>query len=393
VFVANNVSDGIASFTVNADGTLDHVATVPTADGPQAIDLAPGGRFLAVAHGTANEVSEILRVFAVDATAALTEVASILVPDSPLDVAWINDEILAVTETNVGPPNFVRTWRLDERAGTLLPVDVEATGSFNSALAYHPAAGVLYTQDSFSDSITWFTAAPDGTLAFGGTVFTQPEFPLELALTPGGGFLYAACGISGDGHRILGYSVGPAGSLAAIKGSPYFSPGTSPAHLAVSADGAWLFAGHGTDATLRSFSIDPGGAIVATGFSFDVGLQGTLGDIAVLPGLVFVTDESTATDGITGLYSFHVNGDGTLTQAAPIYDTLGVRPESLAAWQPPRVPGDVDGDGTVGILDFLALLAAWGPCPAPCPPSCPADFDGDCAVSITDFLTLLANWT
>ena len=26
-------------------------------------------------------------------------------------------------------------------------------------------------------------------------------------------------------------------------------------------------------------------------------------------------------------------------------------------------PADVDGDGTVGITDFLDLLAAWGPCP------------------------------
>jgi hypothetical protein len=41
-------------------------------------------------------------------------------------------------------------------------------------------------------------------------------------------------------------------------------------------------------------------------------------------------------------------------------------------------PGDVTGDGVVGILDLLALLAAWGQCPRPCPPSCAADFDGDC---------------
>ncbi len=57
------------------------------------------------------------------------------------------------------------------------------------------------------------------------------------------------------------------------------------------------------------------------------------------------------------------------------------------------IPGDLDGDGTVGILDFLALLAVWGPCDNPCPPSCPADLDGDCTVGITDFLTLLANWS
>ncbi len=29
----------------------------------------------------------------------------------------------------------------------------------------------------------------------------------------------------------------------------------------------------------------------------------------------------------------------------------------------PVCPGDINGDGTVGIVDFLQLLAAWGPCP------------------------------
>ncbi len=53
--------------------------------------------------------------------------------------------------------------------------------------------------------------------------------------------------------------------------------------------------------------------------------------------------------------------------------------------------GDLDGDGTVGITDFLTLLAAWGPCPDS-PAACPADLDGDGVVGITDFLILLANW-
>ena len=57
------------------------------------------------------------------------------------------------------------------------------------------------------------------------------------------------------------------------------------------------------------------------------------------------------------------------------------------------VLGDLDGDGIVGILDFLMLLAAWGPCDQPCPPSCAADLDGDCTVGILDFLTLLGNWS
>jgi choice-of-anchor B domain-containing protein len=56
------------------------------------------------------------------------------------------------------------------------------------------------------------------------------------------------------------------------------------------------------------------------------------------------------------------------------------------------VLGDLDGDSTVGINDFLLLLADWGPCPDPCPPSCAADFDGDCTVGVNDFLIMLANW-
>ena len=51
-------------------------------------------------------------------------------------------------------------------------------------------------------------------------------------------------------------------------------------------------------------------------------------------------------------------------------------------------PADVDGDGVVGIGDFLLLLAQWGPCP----PNCIADLDGDGTVGILDFLLLLANW-
>ncbi len=56
-----------------------------------------------------------------------------------------------------------------------------------------------------------------------------------------------------------------------------------------------------------------------------------------------------------------------------------------------NLPGDVDGDCTVGIVDFLLLLADWGPCGV-CA-DCPADMDGDCTVGINDFLALLSNWS
>ena len=49
---------------------------------------------------------------------------------------------------------------------------------------------------------------------------------------------------------------------------------------------------------------------------------------------------------------------------------------------------DIDGDNIVGIIDFLLVLAEWGPCA----PKCLADVDGDGEVGILDFLLVLANW-
>jgi len=57
---------------------------------------------------------------------------------------------------------------------------------------------------------------------------------------------------------------------------------------------------------------------------------------------------------------------------------------------PAALPSDLDGDGIVGMVDFLSLLSAWGSC-SDCG-NCPADFDGDCSVGILDLLILLGNW-
>ncbi|MHC4219816.1 MAG: hypothetical protein ACYSU7_15350, partial [Planctomycetota bacterium] len=54
-------------------------------------------------------------------------------------------------------------------------------------------------------------------------------------------------------------------------------------------------------------------------------------------------------------------------------------------------PGDVDGDRTVGVSDFLEMLAAWGPCDPP-PATCPADTNKDGMVDVVDFLRILAAW-
>jgi len=54
----------------------------------------------------------------------------------------------------------------------------------------------------------------------------------------------------------------------------------------------------------------------------------------------------------------------------------------------PAVPGDANGDGIVGILDVLVVIADWGPCDG-----CAGDQNGDGQASILDVLFIIANWS
>ncbi len=96
-------------------------------------------------------------------------------------------------------------------------------------------------------------------------------------------------------------------------------------------------------------------------------------------------------------------GTWTLTHARDINEDgwivgLGSHPGSRAFLLIPidtclwDIAGPSQGppDGIVQIDDYLALLAAWGPCPVG--ELCMADFDCTLAVGIEDYLALLAHW-
>jgi len=62
--------------------------------------------------------------------------------------------------------------------------------------------------------------------------------------------------------------------------------------------------------------------------------------------------------------------------------------DAVADVAPAGPPEDLDGDGTVGFGDLVALLTAWGACAG-----CPADLDGDGSVGFADLVTLLTAWS
>ncbi len=98
------------------------------------------------------------------------------------------------------------------------------------------------------------------------------------------------------------------------------------------------------------------------------------------------------------LFPTEISGPDGLGGGLPIFDWLGegevgsydIALEGVSFIElEPLCPWDCDSgesiDGTVGIVDFLALLAQWGQVGTPC------DFSGD-GVGIDAFLQLLANW-
>jgi hypothetical protein len=88
---------------------------------------------------------------------------------------------------------------------------------------------------------------------------------------------------------------------------------------------------------------------------------------------------------VQGSSVFIAAKSGTINNNFVTYDTY------VAKFSGQELHVDINGDGVVDVVDFLILLASWGPCPEP-PDSCAADCNGDGEVNVIDFLAVLANW-
>ncbi|TVQ33769.1 MAG: hypothetical protein EA376_01355 [Phycisphaeraceae bacterium] len=405
VFVANNgnLEGSVTSFTLNPDDSLNLVQKLVIGSRPNtqvfdpgtnafSISISPSGRFLAVGHATSATQWEQLTIIEVhsDATMSLFT-TDFLVRDAPLGLTWVTDELICVAQTGAG-----RIWlyRFDPDGPSLIQLDFKDVGSFTSNVIMHPNGEFIYAQDSSGTQIAGFSINPNDTLNPINVVNTSPAFPIGIGISPDGTKIYGGGGISNGGDKVPGAFIDPdTGVLTLMPGSPFVSPGASPKQVVISGDNAYAAVAHGTDATVRMLSVDQTtGALTDTGFMFDVGFQGSLGSMAGMDDLLFVTDRDTLFDGVLGLYSFTINSDGSLTQNGPIVDTTGIGPDAIAVWKPadaPGCPADLDGDGSVGSGDLAVLLGCWGVAVGPC---ASADLTGSGDVGSADLADLLGQW-
>ncbi|MGP1345648.1 MAG: beta-propeller fold lactonase family protein [Phycisphaerales bacterium] len=391
LIVANNgnVEGTITTFTLNDDDTLTFIGEYDAATNPNAIALSPGGSRLAVGRASSAPVTQDLRVYPVNPDGSLAPPLITQTPKTPLDLAWVDDSFLAVLRTNIeGGLYSVLLYELDDAGLTLR--DEDPLSAFASAVEVHPGRPFVYVSESSGGNrirVYRFTEASKSLTEI--QTVNTPAFPLGLSFSTDGRFLYAGGGISGGGNAVLAYEVQENGTLVAVPGSPFASGGSSPFTFAGADDGSFLFAGHGTDATVRTLAVDPDGALAYTGNFFDVGLQGSLGSIVSTRDLMIVTDETTAIDGIRGVYVFRFDEDGAFTQVGPVYDTQGITPEKMVLWVPPvapECPGDVNGDLVVDSDDLGVLLGEFGCSGA----ACTADLNDDGSVDSDDLGILLS---
>jgi hypothetical protein len=96
--------------------------------------------------------------------------------------------------------------------------------------------------------------------------------------------------------------------------------------------------------------------------------------------------------GLLGAGDIDVDGATDLVQVVQVlgeYQILVRTASTGSAWSPGSCcPGDIDGNGEVGVDDLLALIGAWGVCSDPA--NCPADLNGSGAVDVDDLLSLLS---
>lgn len=368
VFVANegNLEGSVTSMHILPSGALQFADRVVTGSrgslsdpcpgcNTYAIDITPSGQFLATTHA-AGDGGENVTVYEVAPDGSLTVVEEVELAQGGLDIAWLSNDLLAVPLTDLSVTNTVRLFRLDED-NQLTQIGAEPAGGFLTSMALHPTRRWLYTNDSFANTVRVFERVGDA-LSLVQTLGI-PVFGTALEVTPDGRFLYAAGGISAGGHAFAGYAVDPDdGTLSALPGSPFTSPGSSPKGFAVNDAGSILYVSHGSDATIRTFFLDGNGIPTDTGQMFDIGLQGTLREMDTLGDFLFTLDDSTAIDGIAGAYSFHTAADGSLTPlpGSPV-DTQGISPNGVVAWDAVFGCNAADIASTFGVLDLADVQA------------------------------------
>ena len=211
LLVANYGTGSVASFPINADGSLKPAATVDQhkgssmdearQKGPHAhsVNLSKDNKFLVVGDLGLDQVMIYkLNAAAGTITANDPPYAKVAPGSGPRHFSFhpsgkfgyvINEMNLTVTAFNWNAGKGTLT---EMQTIATLPEGAERKGASTAEILVHPSGKWLYGSNRGHDTIAQFNIAADGKLTAAGHTPTQGQIPRNFRIDPTGNYLFAA---------------------------------------------------------------------------------------------------------------------------------------------------------------------------------------------------------
>lgn len=235
LYVPDACNKKVWAYSIGTDGLLTAITNSPFSspnfDDDQSAAVDRSNTYLYVANNTDGKISG----FKIGTDGSLTEVSG-----SPFALTQGTRSIIASRNTDVlyvadNVANTVVALKIDTQAGGLTQVSGSpyAAGEGTGTVVLSPNGSYLFATNYLANNVSVYQVSGDGTLApaSGSPVATAGIHPNGVVVDPGNRYVYVST-FSNPG-AVEGFSIGSAGALTALTGSP-FAAGPYTAGLQVS---------------------------------------------------------------------------------------------------------------------------------------------------------------
>jgi len=322
LFVTNNVSGTVSTFTRDVDGSLTFVGTYAAGTNPQDCGLTLDGRNLVVVNATAQTIEEIY-TFLVNADGSLTrsEPPS-TISDGPLSLA-VSSTNYALIPSATG--DSLSSYKVI--GDNTQFVHSVAAGGFPAKVLVAPNSKLAFLTDAGAREIRTFTLGITGMLQntdldvlIGGSL-------QGLAISPDGATLYSSTALTNHVYWLtIDYQTSTINQVSSAT-----SGGNSCVEIAVHPQKTYLYVCNVVSDTLTVMPIQPNGALSNSIYSYDVGND--IRDVVTDGRYVYVTDETSIFSSPVGVIVYRIEPDGSLARL-DTHPTSGTRPQFMQLWDP-----------------------------------------------------------
>jgi len=274
VYVANSATNTIAGFTIGT-ATLTAVSGSPFAlsYSPAAAVVTPSNSFLYVAGAGAIYVYTINSGGSL--TAASTGAAVAIVKVVSLDVSPDGNWLFGLDAATT----VVDEFQINKSTGALTlmaatPYSVTAAVA-PKAIRVAPNGALVFAALGTGGDVVFTLNTTSGALASSQTLSLGSTTTSDNALTIDSTTSYLYIARSGTNGGVAVYTIGAAGVLNSINGSP-FTAGTQPTSVVLDTTGKYLYTANGSDGTISGYAIGTSSSLSAlNGSPYASGVQVT----------------------------------------------------------------------------------------------------------------------